>query len=59
MESYGVAKQVTYGALPAPGRDCEYELPRAHEAKTKSVVARQLSKEGVRLAPILTKALAP
>jgi hypothetical protein len=56
MESYGVAKQVTYGALPAAGPGGEYELTPAYEAKAKSPVAVQLSKAGVRLAAVLNKA---
>ena len=57
MDSYAVAKQIAYGALPPLGSDGAYALTASYEAKAKIAVAQQLSKAGVRLASLLDRGL--
>jgi S1/P1 Nuclease len=57
MESYGVAKNDTYGRLPAPNGRGGYRLTDEYVAMATRDVATQLSKAGVRLAWLLNTAL--
>jgi hypothetical protein len=58
METFAVARDTAYGALPKP-TDGVYELGTAYQQKAEAAVALQLQKAGVRLAATLNHALAP
>ncbi len=57
MESFDVAKTHSYGLLPSPASIHHYALPASYVTDAEAVVARQLSKAGVRLAFVLNNAL--
>jgi hypothetical protein len=60
MESYGVAKSVTYtiGAPPGCTSDATpLPLPAGYEDKAKVAAALQIERAGVRLALLLNRAL--
>lgn len=57
LESFGVARDHSYGLLPAPEPSSHYALSAAYESDAISVTQQQLSKAGVRLAWILNQAL--
>ena len=56
-ESFNIAKEHSYGLLPAPASPDHYTLPDSYVADASAVVAEQLSKAGVRLAFVLNNAL--
>jgi S1/P1 Nuclease len=57
MESYAVATERAYGALPKP-KGGVYLLGPSYEAHAVDAVSAQLGKAGVRLAEVLNRALA-
>jgi hypothetical protein len=57
MESYGLAKGVAYGELPAPSARGRFRLSARYMRDGREVVALQLSRAGVRLAWLLNRAL--
>jgi hypothetical protein len=57
LETFGIAKQHTYGLLPPPDSPNHYELSAAYVADATRVTREQLSKAGVRLAAVLNRAL--
>jgi hypothetical protein len=58
METYAIAKQHSYGRLPAPDSPNYYELSATYVEDATVVTREQLSKAGVRLAAVLNRALA-
>jgi S1/P1 Nuclease len=56
-ESFGVAKDHSYGLLPAPDKPNHYQLTAAYVTDASAVTQEQLSKAGVRLASVLNQAL--
>ncbi len=56
MESFGVARRVAYGALPAPGADGVVTLSPQYLRRGREAAALQLSRAGVRLAELLNRA---
>lgn len=57
MESFNLAKDDTYGRLPAPGARGRYRLTDTYVAMADQDAAMQLSKAGVRLAVMLNRAI--
>lgn len=57
MESFRVAKDHSYGFLPAPDSSKHYQLSAAYVSDAMAVTQQQLSKAGVRLAFVLNRAL--
>jgi len=58
LETYAIAKQHTYGLLPAPDSPDHYELSAAYVDDATLVTREQLCKAGVRLAMVLNRAMA-
>jgi S1/P1 Nuclease len=56
-ESFVEARAHAYGKLPAPVADDRYLLPAAYVSDATTVVRRQLSRAGVRLAWVLNETL--
>ena len=56
MESFGVARRLAYGALPAAGADGVYSLSPQYLRRGREAAALQLSRAGVRLAELLNRA---
>jgi hypothetical protein len=57
MESYAVAREYAYGALPPALADGRFPLSEAYVASGTEVVRRQLERAGLRLAGLLNAAL--
>ena len=57
MESFDVAKDHSYGLLPAASQPNHYQLSAAYVTDAIAVTREQLSKAGVRLAFVLNQAL--
>jgi hypothetical protein len=57
LETYAVARDHTYGLLPAPSAPSRYELSQRYVSDAIAVTAEQLSKAGVRLAYVLNTEL--
>jgi len=58
-ESFAVARDHTYGRLPAADDRNHYQLSTAYVDDATTVVADRLSRAGVRLAMVLNQALSP
>jgi len=56
-ESFGVAKDHSYGLLPVADQPNHYQLSAAYVSDATTVTQQQLSKAGVRLAFVLNQAL--
>jgi hypothetical protein len=56
-ESFGIAKDHSYGLLPTPDKPNHYQLTAAYVTDASAVTQEQLGKAGVRLAYILNQAL--
>ncbi len=56
-ESFGVARNHSYGPLPEPDSSNRYQLSQAYVSDATKVTQEQLSKAGVRLAFVLNRTL--
>lgn len=56
MEAFAIGMAEAYGKLPKPRADGRYALPASYVNAAKTIVSRQLSRAGVRLAHVLNDA---